>query len=279
MMKRHDFLVLLLLLWTTLASAQNVRIGLVTDVHYAEKPSGTKRAYRDSLKKLDEAVAALNEAKADFVVELGDFIDSAPTLEGEIGHARTINAVFQKFHGPRHYVVGNHDVAALTKTQFLEACGAKTPHYSFDHGAFHFIVLDACYSPDGTTYGARKVNWVDTEIPPAEREWLAADLKATDKKTVCFVHQKMDIVNKHTIKSAPDIRKILEDSGKVLAVMQGHAHTNALVTINGIHYWTLHAMVETPGGYSLLEISTNNTLRLTGFRGHTTYEPLPATQP
>lgn len=268
----NRLLLVLFFLLATLASALAVKIGLVTDVHYADKPSGTKRAYPDSLKKLDEAVAAFNDAKTDFVVELGDFIDSAPTVEAETGHARAINAVFEKFRGPRHYVVGNHDVDALTKQQFLDTCGAKAGHYSFDSGGFHFVVLDACYTADGTPYGAKKLRWTDTEIPPAERDWLTADLKATDKKTVCFIHQKMDTANKHTVNSAPAVRKILEDSGKVLAVFQGHAHTNDLAVINGIRYFTLHAMVETPGAYSLLEIKPDNSLRLIGFRGHKSYD-------
>lgn len=267
----NRLLLTLFFLWATLASTLAIRIGLVTDVHYADKPSIGKRSYRDSLKKLDAAVAAFNEAKADFVVELGDFIDEAPTVEAEIGYTRAINAVFEKFRGPRHYVVGNHDAWSLTKPQFLEACGAKAAHYSFDCGGFHFVVLDACYSANGTAYGSKKVKWTDTEIPPFERDWLAADLKATDKKTVCFIHQKLDATDRHCVKSAPDVRKILEESGKVLAVFQGHAHTNDLVVINAIRYWTLSAMVQTPGAYSLLEIKPDNSLRLTGFRGHKSY--------
>jgi len=265
-------LLTLFLLWVTLASALGVRIGLVTDVHYADKPSTAKRDYRASLSKLETAVSAFNEAKLDFIVELGDFIDSAPSAEAELGHLRAINAAFTRFNGPRHYAIGNHDVEALTKAQFLDTVGAKQPHYSFDTGGFHFVVLDACYTADGTAYGGKKIKWTDTEIPPAQRDWLAADLKATEKKTICFVHQRLDAANKYTIKSAPAVRKILEDSGKVLAVVQGHAHTNDLAVINGIRYFTLHAMVETDGAYSILEIKPDASLRLTGFRGHTIYD-------
>jgi len=266
----NRLLLALFFLWAILASALGVRIGVVTDVHYADKPSTAKRDYRASLAKLETAVAAFNEAKPDFIVELGDFIDAAPTAEGEAGHARTINAVFAQFNGPRHHVIGNHDVEALTKAQFLEVCGAKQAHYSFDCDGFHFVVLDACYTADGTPYGAKKIKWTDTEIPPAERDWLAANLKATDKKTVCFVHQRLDVAKKTAtaIKNAEEIRRMLEQSGNVLAVLQGHAHTNEVRQINGIHYVTLHAMTETPGAYTLLEVQPDGTLVLSGFRSH-----------
>lgn len=265
-------LLMLFLLCAPLSEAQSVRIGVLADAHYADKSSTTKRAYRDSLKKLAAAVTAFNEAKVDFVIELGDFIDSAPTVEAEAGHLRAINAVFAKFRGPRHYVLGNHDVEGLTKAQFLKTTGAQAAHYSFDCGGLHCVVLDACYRADGTPYGAKNFTWTDTDIPPAQRDWLAADLKATNKKTLCFIHQRLDVENKYAVKSAPVIRKILEGSGNVLAVFQGHAHTNDLVVINGIRYWTLAAMVDTPGAYSILEIKPDHSLRLAGFLGHKSYD-------
>ncbi len=61
-----------------------VRIGLMTDLHYADKPSTKTRFYREALDKLDEAVDFMNQEKPHAVVELGDFIDQAPTPEQEI---------------------------------------------------------------------------------------------------------------------------------------------------------------------------------------------------
>ncbi len=266
-------LLVLLVLWTTVSSALGIKIGIVTDVHYADRPNNGKRAYSQSLKKLEIAVAAFNKAKVDFAIQLGDFIDEGSTIEAEAGHARAINAVFAKFNGPRHHVLGNHDVWALTKAEFLNACGVTNEFYSFDHGGFHFVVLDACTRADGQPYGGNKTKWTDTEIPPAQRDWLAADLQKTDKKTICFSHQRIDVANKFAVKSGETVRKILEDSGKVLAVFHGHAHDNRFSQINGVRYWTLSAMVDTPGAYSILEISDDNSIRLTGFLGHKSFTP------
>lgn len=74
----------------------------------------------------------------------------------------------------------------------------------------------------------------------------------------------------HGVKNNVDVRSILEASGSVLAVFQGHSHQNDLKSIGGIHNCTLVAMVEGSGesnnGYSVMELDTSGTIRLTGFR-------------
>ncbi len=65
--------------------------------------------------------------------------------------------------------------------------------------------------------------------------------------------------NDYGVKNCPEMRKFFEESGKVLAVFQGHSHQNDLKDISGIHYCTLVAMVEGSGaennGYSVMEIA------------------------
>ena len=48
-----------------------LKIGLLSDLHYAEKAKAGSRHYRDSLRKLRPAVDHFNKVKADFAVELG----------------------------------------------------------------------------------------------------------------------------------------------------------------------------------------------------------------
>lgn len=247
-----------------------IRIGLLTDVHYADRETRRNRYYRESLTKLRESIDRFNEEKPDFVVELGDFIDAADSVDAEIKHLKAIEAEYSRFAGPRHYVLGNHCVDTLTKEEFLGNSGASAGFYSFDSGPIHFIVLDACYRADGVSYGRKNFHWTDTEIPPAERDWLRWDLRNTDKPTVVFVHQRLDVENNYGVKSAPEVRAILEGSGRVVAVFQGHSHRNTYQEIGGIHYCTLRAMVEGSGeensGYGLLDIFPDNSILLTGYR-------------
>jgi alkaline phosphatase len=251
------------------AAGPALKIGLLTDVHYADREVRMNRFYRESLAKLRECIDRFNELKSDFVVELGDLIDAADSIGSEIAHLKTIAAEYARFAGPRHYVLGNHCVDTLTKEEFLEHSGASAPYYSFDAGPFHFVVLDACYRADGVAYARKNFHWTDTEIPPAERDWLRADLAGTGKPTLVFVHQRLDVENNYGVKSAAEVRRILEESDRVLAVFQGHSHRNEYKEIGGIPYCTLRAMVEGSGeensGYGLLKVFADHSMQLVGF--------------
>jgi len=246
------------------------RIGLVTDLHHADKPSRGSRHYRESLKKLEEAGQAFAKASTEHVIELGDFIDSAPSLPEEKKHLQTVQRHFSRLPGAKHHVLGNHCVHLLTKQEFLGGVGKPRSYYSFDHAGWHFVILDACFRSDGVAYQRNNFQWTDPNIPQEELEWLRADLKSSQKPTLVFVHQRLDVSNHYGIKNAPAVRKALENSGRVKAVFQGHSHKNEHHEINGIHYTTLVAMVEGSGaannGYSVLQIHPDQNLSLTGFR-------------
>lgn len=250
--------------------APHLRVGLVTDLHYADKaPAGT-RHYRETLAKLEEAARQFEQDKPSFLVELGDFIDAADSVDVEQSYLKTINRQFSAICKDRHHVLGNHCVDTLTKEEFLGGVEQEKSYYSFDRGGFHLVVLDSCFRSDGQPYGRKNFTWTDANIPAAEIEWLEADLKANDKPVIVFAHQRLDVSNNHGVKNNADVRKVLEASGRVLAVFQGHSHQNDLKEIGGIHYCTLVAMVEGSGfennGYSLMEIEPNRTIYLTGFR-------------
>ncbi len=252
-----------------------LRVGLITDLHHADKvPAGT-RFYRESISKLAEAKQQFATEKIDFVVELGDLIDAADSVDLELDYLATINREFSSISTDRHYVLGNHCVDTLTKAEFLAAIERDESYYSFDRAGFHFVVLDACFRSDGTAYGRRNFKWNDANISPAELAWLRVDLQATDKPVIVFAHQRIDVNTDHGIKNNAEVRKLLESSSKVLAVFQGHSHQNDLKDIGGIHYCTLVAMVEGSGiennGYSVMTLSADRTIQVNGFRKQTNY--------
>ena len=247
------------------------QIGLLTDLHYGDKEPTKTRFYRETPAKLKEAVAKFNEIKPAFVVELGDLIDQAATVEQEIAWLAEIEKLYAGLTCPRHYVLGNHCVATLTKEEFAANTGAsKVPHYSFDQGGVHFVVLDACYRSDGAPYGRHNADWKDANVPAAELGWLRKDLAAAAGPTVVFAHQRLDEAAPHSVVNATEVRKALEESGKVLAVFQGHSHKNDYQQIKGIHYCTLVALIEGSGlensGYAVLDVMPDRSLRLRGFR-------------
>jgi alkaline phosphatase len=260
---------------TTPGEGRKVRFGLITDLHYADKPPAGTRHYRETPAKLAEAAKHFAEARPDFVVELGDLIDAADSVEAELAHLDRIDRDFAAISEHRHYVLGNHCVHTLTKGEFLGRVGRERSFYSFDAGGHHFVVLDSCFRGDGEPYGRENFEWTDPNIPAHEVQWLEADLEGTPGPTVVFAHQRLDMGSPYGVKNAPEVRKVLEGSGKVRAVFQGHSHKNDYREIAGIHYVTLVAMVEGSGaensGYSTVDLREDGTIRVEGLRRQRDY--------
>ena len=254
-----------------------MRFGIVTDCHYADAdPAGT-RFYRESQGKLGECVAQMNAERVDFLIELGDFKDQGrpPAEQQTLTFLRGIESVFQRFNGPTYHVLGNHDADSISKPQFL-ACVTNTgidmgrSYYSFDANGLHCVVLDANYSADGTDYDHGHFNWTDANIPPHELAWLRDDLAAASGPVVVFIHQLLDGTGAVYVKNAAEVRDVLEASGKVLAVFQGHHHAGSYSHINGIHYYTLVATIEGSGvennSYAIVEVQPDLSAVVTGYR-------------
>lgn len=252
------------------------RFGLVTDLHYADKPAAGTRHYRETLTKLDAAAEEFRSAKLDFLVELGDFIDAAPSVKQELGYLQRINREFAAICKHRHYVLGNHCVHTLRKPEFLDAVEKPQSFYSFDSHNLHFVILDSCFRSDGQPYGRQNFQWTDPNLPAEELEWLRTDLQENDRPTILFAHQRLDVGHPYGVKNAAQVRKILEQSGRVLAVFQGHSHKNDHKLISGIHYCTLVAMVEGSGaasnGFSTVSVTAEGHIQLDGFLKQADYE-------
>lgn len=258
------------------AAATGLRIGLLTDLHHADRaPAGT-RHYRETLTKLAEATARFRLDRPDLVVELGDLIDAADSVQEELLNVARVQDELSTVPGARHYVLGNHCVSTLTKEEFLRGVGQRESYYSFDAGDHHLVILDACFRADGEPYGRNNFHWTDANIPDSELAWLRDDLARTPRSTIVFAHQRLDVSGPHGVRNAPRVRQILAESGKVLAVFQGHSHRNDHREIGGIHYCTLVAMVEGSGeqnnGYALLDVLPGDILRLTGFRKQRSFQ-------
>ena len=273
-----------------------VRFGIVTDLHHTNRPDTPTRKYSASLAKTKTFISSMTDEKADFIIELGDFVDTLVEQKDPAENLAELETEFTSFNGPSYHVIGNHEFDDLTRANFLNSItNTGIPHgetyYSWDTGGVHFIVLDAGYTTtephrafDMNTPEDTFWNWKDAYIPEQEVEWLIKDLQASNLPTVIFTHQTMDRLDdqEHNIKNSSQVRQIFEEDGQVLAVFSGHDHAGGYANIKGIHYVVLsgnvgvsdsrtwHATSDTEGfdvvadnQFSLVEITR---------RGHSEYK-------
>jgi hypothetical protein len=254
-----------------------IRFGIVTDCHYADTDTVGTRFYRESLAKLSECVAQMRAEHVTFLIELGDLKDQGqpPCEDQTLEYLQSIEAVFRGFEGPRYHVLGNHDVDSISKQQFLRhisntGIDPGRNYYSFDLWGVHFIVLDANYTADGRDYDHGNFDWTDANIPPHELDWLQENLATCRGSAIVFVHQRLDGTGPVYVKNAAEVCRILEGSGKVPAVFQGHHHEGGYSRLSGIHYYTLPAVVEGHGidnnSYAIVEVYPHQGLTVAGYR-------------
>jgi predicted phosphodiesterase len=258
--------------------SNTARFGIVTDSHYSDR-NYSNRFCTESLDKMTECVELMNKQEVDFLIELGDFKDedTPPVEENTISYLQAIEAIFLQFRGSIYHVLGNHDMDSISKSQFLanventgRGIAPDASYYSFDRNGLHFVILDANYSSDGTNYDHGNFSWTDANIPTTELEWLEQDLASVEGPVIVFVHQLLDGTGDYYVNNAADVRRILETSGKILAVFQGHHHSGAYNQIREIHYYTLRAMVVDSGAennsYAIVEVHSDRSITVSAYR-------------
>ena len=252
-----------------------LRFSMITDLHYADKDTAGSRHYRDCIPKVIEARSVFEKTKPEFLVCLGDLIDAAADVPTELAYLNRITKELNTIDCPKHFVLGNHCVDTLTKSEFLEGVGQEKSYYSFDINGIHFVVLDACFRSDGKPYQRKNFDWTDPNLSVEEVEWLEKDIKETELPTIVFAHQRLDNAGVYCAKNAGVVRSIMEASKKVLAVFQGHSHKNEHQLIGGIHYVTMVAMVEgsyeDSNGFSMISVFDNGTVKIERHRKQASY--------
>lgn len=264
-------------------STNNIKFGVISDLHYADNEpyNNNNRYYRESLTKLQKCISVLNSKNIDFLIQLGDFKDQDnenPNEKKTLEYLRSINHEFNKFKGPKFHALGNHDHDSISKSQFLNIVSnygqTKTrSYYSFDMKGFHFVVLDGNYNNiNGDEYDHGNFDWRVAFIPNKQIEWLKTDLQKTKFPTIIFVHHRLD-KNAHNsnycIQNSDKVKEILEESEKVLLVMQGHYHPGDISISNGIHYYTIRGAIEGSGtennSFAIVNISNELKMNIKGY--------------
>ena len=232
-----------------------MKIGLFSDPHYSSQElTGGNRRNNLSLGKMRAALEQFAAAGCDRVICLGDLTDAEDTKEKEQANMREIAALFGEFSMPIQVVMGNHDAYVFEAEEFYALLGGCEPT-DVHEGNLHLLFLDLNYSSKGVRYQPHNFAWDDVSLP--DPAGLRDKLAALNGDVYLFMHQNIDPAipaADHRAANADEVCAIIEASGKVKAVYQGHYHWGNRSTRNGVEYITLPAMAVYDDTCQIIEV-------------------------
>ena len=220
-----------------------MRIGIFSDPHYSSQElTGGNRRNNLSLGKMRVALEQFQAQGCDRVICLGDLTDGETTREKEVSNMGEIAALFASFPMPIQVVMGNHDAYVFEEQEFYSLLGGCEPTDVHGDGV-HLIFVDANYTAQGVRYIPHGFHWDDVGLP--DPDGLREKLAACDGDVYLFMHQNIDPAipaQDHRLANSDEVCAIIEESGKVKAVYQGHYHWGNRSQHGGVDYVTLPAM-------------------------------------
>src|SRR5690606_2898938 len=139
------------------------------------------------------------------------------------------------------------DDPELGKRMIMDRLEWERAYYSFDHGGWHFAVLDSIH-PKRFDHGPG----YEPRIGAAQLEWLGGDLGAAGERPKVALTHIAAFCNRGQIAGEPkakamdgsmtvwdnrDLRRVLERHG-VKALLQGHSHDIEEYRYNVVWYVT-----------------------------------------
>ncbi len=251
-------------------SNAQVKLGVFADCQYCDFETKGNRYYRNSLSKLNDCVEAFNNEDLDFVVGLGDLIDR------DFASFKKVNYILSSSKTKVYHIIGNHDFSV--EPELIEkvpsALNLKENYYTVSKKDWQFIFLNgneiSLLSPNPeiiseakqmlaelTAYkqpnnmdwngglGTSQINWLETQLKTAESQ---------KKNVAIFCHYPLLPLEAHTLWDSKKVLSILKKHKNVKAWINGHNHAGNYAVENGIHFVTMHGMVdtETENAYSII---------------------------
>lgn len=224
----------------------SLKLAVITDIHYG-RDSGSKLGSKAG-RLLERFIKAVDKYKPAAIIDMGDRVTASSADEAR-RHMTSVKNYFNRLAAPVHSLLGNHDIKYLSTHDNEEITGSPARCWSRDEGDYHFIFINMYtdhYKDTGLHFEAENL------------QWLKDDLEATAKPTIVFCHVPLTNMdedeenikklrasgNPFYYQRASDIRRVMEDSGKVVLCMSGHIHRNRYREINGIHYISQQSLIQ-----------------------------------
>ena len=241
------FLIIILLFFSSLATAEPVKFAQITDVHLSSEANNKAgRMKKDSVALLEDVIMQVNaQENMDFVVFTGDSIDrpDKTLLEKFINTANKLKV-------PWYFALGNHDVDNnFRKKDFLKILGKEKTYYSFKINDFLFIFMD------GTLQMKMTANSFFTD---EEFKWLEEQLCSNkDKYAVIFQHyplvEPFSSLSHRTVNYKKYLN-LLDKHDNVVAVISGHYHANRVQLRNNVAHISTSSLIQYPNAFRIITL-------------------------
>lgn len=220
-----------------------------TDVH--------ARAEFETPRALALAARRINEERPQLVIAGGDVItDGFQSTAEAVAHRWDVYlAMVDAIDAPVRHVIGNHDLVAADPDDgspaavdprriWREKVGAERSYFSFDHGGYHFVFLDAIEVGGPLRYRGH--------VSDAQLAWLEDDLERVPRGTPIVAATHIPLLTSFyaategSTVAAPinrvvvNNREVLEkfEGHELVLVLQGHLHAKEALVWRGITFVT-----------------------------------------
>jgi len=233
--------------------------GAIGDFEYGTRNKVGNKLTRQAKTELEKVVRFYNtQYDPIFAIELGDMVESSgQKREKTLQQFRDIDAIFRGIDARTEYVLGNHDLRALSKEDVRMVLGLEDNHRYFDEGDWRFVIMDTNFDPkrDGADMGPN--HYVSGYVPPRELDWLEMAI-TTDRPTVVFSHHPIASHEKNT-RNYKEVRAVFERHPNVALSVSGHEPAFRFSESNGIHYLVVDNLAnkDSLGSFATLNLFYN----------------------
>ncbi len=233
-------------------SKDELKIGFVTDPHLISRVENGKRVFLEKYyERLDYFLRKMND---DFLPNLilinGDVIEGTgqPASVGmaELSMAKEF---FNRTDIKKYWVIGNHDLRSVEKSQWKSVLGIDYLYEKFSVGDYDIFIVDSNFTAEDKNVKPGN-GYTRGNVSKNQVKWLEKELEKSSKKKVVFIHHPplRNVSEKDSsglLKNAIELQEIFSKND-VIAVFSGHIENLYNKKIDGVEYFVFPGLVKHP---------------------------------
>lgn len=243
-------------------TGNNLRIGFITDIHASsEYINGKRKLSSVFIDRINYFLRQMNDKLGpDMLVVNGDIIEGTKIAYSQgMEELRLIKELFNQTFIEKYWVIGNHDLRSVQKTQWKKALGIDYTHKSFNLRGYKIIILDSNFDVEGNDVFPGN-SYTRGKVSEKEISWLKKELSSNEKKIIFMHHPPLRGIdsapNINLLKNANELRSLFSN-GNVLAVFSGHIEDLYSEDIEGVKYFVFPGIIKNPnyqGSFFVIDV-------------------------